>query len=230
MEPVENLRQGAAVVFRRSERARNYGMRLDAEGTVVVTIPRRGTEAGARQFVERHGDWLERARARFFREPRMEREWRVGAKILWRGSLSELIAGRTEPDAAICLGSDVFRVPSLEGNLRAVLEKHFLRVAKIELPARAWELAAAAGCRLKSVSVRNQRSRWGSCSGSGLVSLNWRLVMLPEFARDYVICHELAHLREMNHSARFWAEVERLFPKWREAERVLKERRQLVGL
>ena len=76
------------------------------------------------------------------------------------------------------------------------------------------------------MSVRNQRSRWGSCSVNGTISLNWRLVQTPEFVRDYIIYHELMHLREMNHSARFWARVEEVCPPWREAEHWLKR----VGL
>ena len=72
------------------------------------------------------------------------------------------------------------------------------------------------------MTVRNQRSRWGSCSRRGTISLNWRLVQTPDLVRDYIIHHELMHLREMNHSARFWARVEEVCPGWREAERWLK--------
>ena len=104
------------------------------------------------------------------------------------------------------------------------------KMAKIELPARTWELAAEKGADVKQVTVRNQRSRWGSCSAGGTVSLNWRLVQAPESVRDYIICHELAHLRQMNHSDRFWAQVEAYFPAWREAEHWLKRHGSLLGL
>jgi predicted metal-dependent hydrolase len=124
----------------------------------------------------------------------------------------------------------VFPLRSLEGDLRAPLEAHFARRAKIELPARTWELAAETGAGVKHVTVRNQRSRWGSCSANGTISLNWRLVQTPEHVRDYIIYHEIAHLREMNHSDRFWARVEELCPAWREAERWLKQNGSLLGL
>lgn len=130
----------------------------------------------------------------------------------------------------VCLAADVFRVTSFEGDLRPVLEKQFLRRAKIELPARAWELAAGTGANLRHVTVRNQRSRWGSCSAGGTVSLNWRLVQAPDSVRDYIIYHELMHLREMNHSDRFWARVEEVCPGWRDAEQWLKRHGSLVGL
>ncbi len=130
----------------------------------------------------------------------------------------------------VCLAADVFRVRSLEGDLRPALEAQFARRAKIELPARLWELAAATGVDLKHVAVRNQRTRWGSCSAGGTISLNWRLVQTPETVRDYILYHELMHLREMNHSARFWARVEAVCPDWREAERWLKRNGSLLGM
>ena len=77
--------------------------------------------------------------------------------------------------------------------------------------------------------MRNQRSRWGSCSRRGTISLNWRLVQTPAYVRDYLVLHELAHLKEMNHSRRFWREVERLCPGFREAERWLKQHASLLA-
>ena len=79
------------------------------------------------------------------------------------------------------------------------------------------------------MTVRNQRSRWGSCSRRGTISLNWRLIQAPVFVRDYLILHELAHLKEMNHSRRFWREVARLCPDFAQAERWLKEHASLLG-
>ena len=131
---------------------------------------------------------------------------------------------------AVCIGSDVFRVSGFSGDLRPTLESHFLRRAKIELSARAWELAAETGMDVKEVTVRNQRTRWGSCSSGGVISLNWRLIQAPLFVRDYIIFHELMHLREMNHSSRFWARVEEVCPGWRDAERWLKQNGSLLGL
>ena len=80
------------------------------------------------------------------------------------------------------------------------------------------------------VSVRNQRTRWGSCTEAGVISLNWRLVQCPEFVSDYIIYHELMHLREMNHSKRFWKAVGEVCPDWKSAEAWLKENGSLLGL
>jgi len=227
--PFEIQAPPEAIVFERSDRARNYRLTLRRDGVAVATIPARGSEREARRFVEQHRDWLERARERQRRRPRAADVWAAGARVLWRGELAEIrVAATWRP--AVCLLADVFRVPQLGGDLRAALEAQFARRARIELPARAWELAAVARVELKHVTVRNQRSRWGSCSAGGTVSLNWRLIQSPEFVRDYIIWHELMHLWEMNHSARFWARVEEVCPGWRDAELWIKRNGSLVGL
>jgi len=101
-------------------------------------------------------------------------------------------------------------------------------LAARELPPRVLALAAQHDLTVHRVTVRNQRSRWGSCSRRGTISLNWRLVQTPETVRDYIILHELAHLRQMNHSSKFWAEVERFCPAYLEAEQWLKEHRNFL--
>ena len=209
------------VVFERSPRARNYRLTLRRDGTAVATIPARGSEREAQRFVAQHREWLERARERQRKRPR-------GAEIWTPGTHVRIAAVGERPQ--VCLAADVFRVARLDGDLRPTLEAHFARRAKIELPARAWELAAVTGVDVKHVTVRNQRSRWGSCSANGTISLNWRLVQTPDFVRDYIIYHELMHLREMNHSERFWARVEEVCPHWRDAERWIKRNGALVGL
>ena len=81
---------------------------------------------------------------------------------------------------------------------------------------------------VRRVSVRNQKSRWGSCSRKGTISLNWRLVQSPPFVLDYIILHELMHLRHMNHSTRYWREVQRVCPDYQNAERWLKQNAALL--
>jgi len=218
------------LVFKRSAKARNYRLTLRKDGVAVATIPVRGTERDARAFVAQHADWLVRARERQSRKPRAAHVWALGTTVLWRGEMLEVRKAVEGERPCVCLGADVFRVARLEGDLRPTLEAHFLRRAKIELPGRTWELAAETGMAVREVAVRNQRTRWGSCTTAGVISLNWRLVQAPEMVRDYVIYHELMHLREMNHSERFWRRVEEVCPDWREAERWLKRNGSLLGL
>ena len=218
------------IILLRSPRARNYRLTLRRDGTAVATFPARGSVKEARRFVEQHRDWLRRARERQRRLPRAAPTWELGARILWRGTLTEIRLAAAGPPPTVCLAADLFRVATTADDLRPALEVQFSRRAKIELPARAWELAAGTGVGLKYVSVRNQRTRWGSCSATGTISLNWRLIQTPEKVRDYIIYHELMHLREMNHSTRFWARVNEVCPRWREAEGWIKQNGSLLGL
>lgn len=218
------------IVFERSAKATRYRLTLRKDGTAVAIIPLRGTEREARAFVEEHREWLERARERQKHKPRGADVWTLGTHVLWRGEMNEIRKAVEGERPQVCIASDVFRVLKLEGDLRPTLEAHFLRLSKAELPARTWELAAVTGMEVTTVSVRNQRTRWGSCSSDGGISLNWRLIQTPEFVRDYIIFHELMHLKEMNHSDRFWARVEEVCPTWREAELWLKRNGSLLGL
>jgi predicted metal-dependent hydrolase len=218
------------LVFVRSLRAHHYRLTLRRDGVAVATIPARGSVREAHRFVAEQRDWLDRARARQARQPRAAEIWRPGTSVLWRGALTEIRLGGSEAKPAVCLAADVFRVAGGDRDLRPTLEAQFARRARIELPGRAWELAAATGVDVKQVVVRNQRSRWGSCSAAGTISLNWRLVQTPDSVRDYIIYHELMHLREMNHSDRFWQRVAEVCPGWRDAERWLKRNGSLLGL
>ena len=89
--------------------------------------------------------------------------------------------------------------------------------AKRELPERLLQLAQQFGLRVSRVSVRNQQSRWGSCSPSGHICLNWRLVTMPDWIRDYVIIHELMHLKRLDHSPKFWKLVAAACPEYQDA-------------
>jgi len=103
------------------------------------------------------------------------------------------------------------------------VERDLRSRAKRALPARVSELAAQHGLTVARVSVRNQRWRWGSCSRAGHICLNWRLMTMPEWVRDYVIIHELMHLKRMDHSPRFWKLVARVCPDYQNARRWLRQ-------
>jgi predicted metal-dependent hydrolase len=124
---------------------------------------------------------------------------------------------------SVRLGNELIPVSDLTTDLRSAIETHLRTLAAKELPARTLEFAALHHLCVSRVTVRAQRSRWGSCSSKGVISLNWRLIQTPPFVCDYIILHELMHLRQMNHSARFWKEVERACPDYGRAKTWLKE-------
>jgi len=123
----------------------------------------------------------------------------------------------------IRVGGELISIVDPTADLRPAIERHLRALAAKELPTRTFEFAALHKLSVSRVTIRAQRSRWGSCSFKGVISLNWRLIQTPPFVRDYIILHELMHLRQMNHSARFWREVERVCPDFRTAKRWLKE-------
>jgi predicted metal-dependent hydrolase len=107
--------------------------------------------------------------------------------------------------------------PAREETLDADAAQALRAQALAELPPRLLELAGQHGLTVARVSVRNQRWRWGSCSPNGHICLNWRLVQMPPWVRDYVMIHELMHLKRMDHSRKFWKLVERACPSYLEA-------------
>ncbi len=225
---VEQVTVGARqipLMMVRHPRARRYLLRLRADGTARVTIPRGGSIGAAREFVLRSTSWLEQQLQQMESRPQKNHTWMVGSEILFRGESARLETG--EPGWIRFSGETLKANP--ETNLRPLIEWHLRQLATAELPPRLLALAARHGLTVRRVTVRNQRTRWGSCSRRGTISLNWRLIQTPAFVQDYIFLHELAHLLEMNHSERFWQQVERLCPDYRTAERWLKQNRSLLG-
>lgn len=218
------------IVFVRNLRAKHYRLTLRRDGTPVATIPAGGSARQAQAFVKEHTTWLRREHARHQQRPRMADEWTIGTRIMWRGEMLEIrrVVSGDRPEVA--LGAETFRVAELWRDLRPTLEGAFKSRARIELTARTWELAAKTGMAVKRVTIRNQRTRWGSCTQGGVISLNWRLILAPESVSDYVIYHELMHLREMNHSRRFWQAVAEVCPDYQKAETWLDAHGAFLGL
>jgi hypothetical protein len=215
--------------FVRNRRARRYILRLRPDGAARVTVPRGGSLAEAKRFAERNIAWLEQQLLRQAMQPRQPLPWPLGTEIFFRGQGVRLEPGENGEAGVIRLGGAIVAIADAGGDLRPAVERHLRHLAAQELPARVFELAAPHHLPVRRVTVRNQRSRWGSCSRRGTISLNWRLVQTPPFVRDYLVLHELAHLKEMNHSRRFWSEVARLCPDFREAERWLKQHSNLLA-
>jgi hypothetical protein len=208
----------------RNSRARRYILRVRRDGLPLLVIPRGGTLEHGLEFARRHSAWLEKQLAK----PRSDRRLRVGSTLWLRGELVPIMSGTDSRQ--VQAGPIAFRVRDVSADdLRPEIERQLRRVAASELMERTRELAAEAGRSVARVTVRSQRTRWGSCSRRGNLSLNWRLIQCPDFVRDYIILHELAHLKEMNHSRRFWAEVERLCPDFRRAEQWLRKHASLLA-
>lgn len=216
------------LALNRNVRARRYILRLGRNGQASVTIPRWGSAAEARRFAERNSAWLERQLERLASLPERPKEWFLGTELLLRGELVRIEACVNGEKGLVRVGSQTIRVPDATADLRVAVEGYLWDLARQELPPKVLEYAGVHGLQVGRIAVRNQRSRWGSCSRHGTISLNWRLVQVPPLASNYIIVHELMHLRQMNHSALFWREVERAFPDYQLAERWLREHSSLL--
>ncbi len=218
--------QAVPVTFTRSQRARRYILRLKTDGTARVTVPWRGSLAEGRRFAERQTAWLERQLLRLAARPVLPTDWRVGGTVHYRGE--QVLLEAHASGRVVRFADQSVRVTDAAGDVRPAIEKHLRKRAACELPPRVLELAALHAVAIRRVSVRNQRSRWGSCSRTGTISLNWRLIQTPDSVRDYIILHELMHVRQMNHSARFWREVAAVCPAFEEAELWIKRHSALL--
>ncbi len=195
-----------SVVLRRSARARRFSLRVSrADGAVVLTLPNRAPMAEARAFAVSQTEWLRAALARL----PVARHPAFGATFPFEGvelrlEAAAVRAPRPEPGRLL--------LPPGEERLPARLEAFLKHCARIRLQAATERHAAALGRPFRRITLRDTRSRWGSCAVDGSLSYSWRLIMAPPEVLDYVAAHEVAHLAEMNHSPAFWAVVARLCP------------------
>ena len=216
------------MVLVRNPRARRYVLRLRPDGAARVTVPRGGSESEARRFAQRNSTWLEQQLQRSLDRPTGREMWHTGTQFYFRGELVKIEAGINAESNFVRFGSEQIKALQPALDWRPAIEKHLWQLAAKELPSKVSEYAAIHQLSVNRVTVRNQKSRWGSCSRRGTISLNWRLIQTPEFVRDYIILHELMHLRQMNHSARYWQEVERVCPDYQVAEKWLKQHSHLL--
>jgi predicted metal-dependent hydrolase len=200
------------VRLRRHRQARRYTLRIHAaDREVVLTMPPRGSVKQAREFAQKHGGWIA---ARLRRLPESV-PFRHGSVVPVRG-VSHRIDHRhgargtawlenhgSEPSLCVAGG-----VPHLARRVHDFLK----REARRDLDVASRKAAKAFGVEIKRISVRDQSSRWGSCSSNGVLSYSWRLILAPPFVLEYLAVHEVAHLIEMNHSRRFWRLVDSVCP------------------
>jgi len=218
------------VLYRRHARAKNYVMRLRADRTVVITLPRGGTVKFARQFAHSRKEWLENQWEMLDKRNVLPQAMTPGMEILLHGQPTLLRLVTLEKGWELHFDTQHIPIESPDINLRPLVETRLNEMARQELHDCVMQLAQRHGmAALRKVVVRNQKSRWGSCSHNGTISLNWRLVQVPPAVRDYIIIHELMHLRELNHSPRFWSQVSKACPDYRQSEAWLKENSGRVG-
>lgn len=229
MEPTFITLEGRSIpiTVRRHARARRISLRLsECRDSIFLTLPRRAKLETGLRFIERHKEWVLKnlkEKQRDFLEDGAEFTL-LGApcvlrRIEGRGTahLIQMMDGRQEMRV---YGGEAF----ITRRTRDFIKKEFLSYCTTE----ASRIAASLDKQVRRVTLRDMRSRWGSCSSRGILTFNWRLAFAPRFVTDYLIAHEVTHLVDMTHGKRFWNHVERLCPQTRQAKAWLKSEGHLL--
>jgi predicted metal-dependent hydrolase len=203
---------------RRSERARRVRVTVDAARGVEVVLPRRAPEREAAAAIRELRPWIER-RVRELDRARAVVAQR-GSTVPYLGTTLRLVeqAGR----ARVHRRDDELLIPADPDSARAAIERWYRRAAHDEIARRLDEACAATGASYARLVIRGQRTRWASCSRTGTMSFNWRLLLAPEPILGYVVWHEVCHLHVMDHSPRFWALLGSHWPEYPEHRRWLR--------
>ncbi len=212
--------ESVPVLVRLNPRARRITMRVSpVSGEVTVTAPSRVGRAAALHFVRGEFAWVSRQRAATLKPIALA----PGALVPFRGEPHRIRAATARGPAPVWRdGNEIFVSGRAEHAARRLTD-FFKREAKQAFETSALAFGEQLGVKPSRITVRDTASRWGSCSSARSLSFSWRLIFAPDYVRDYVVAHEAAHLKEMNHGPDFWAHVEGLTPHARKARKWLRE-------
>jgi predicted metal-dependent hydrolase len=208
------VKQGSqvfAIRLRRHRRARRYTLRIHpTDREAILTMPPRGTIMEAKDFAQLHGGWIA---ARLGRLPKAA-PFQAGTVIPLRGVPHRIVHRAGERGTVWTetrdSGEKILCVAGGTDHMDRRVHDFLKREARKDLHKASLAYAADLGVRVRRVSIRDQSSRWGSCTSAGSLSYSWRLILAPPYVLDYLAAHEVAHLVEMNHSPRFWRVVGRI--------------------
>ena len=214
----------------RSKR-RSIALIIERDGSLVVRAPLQTSDETIRHLVESKADWIKatQEKARRLGPAPVRKKFVEGEEFWYLGQAYrlEIVKGR---ETALHL-EDCFKMsPMTRPKARLAFEDWYKKQARAIIPGRVSRLAATHGFEFQRIRVTSARTRWGSCSTRGTLSFTWRLVMAPEDMIDYVIVHELVHLRIHNHSREFWTQVGLLMPDYKEKRLWLKKNASFLTL
>lgn len=220
-------------VIRRRKNQKYINLRITLEGEVLVSAPYGVSMQRITESLRRKEQWIEK---NLVRVAAGRSQYDPMQNLYFGGELYSVDVVhdprrkrtvRVDPaERRIGLRTD----DTSRENVLAILEHHLGRAAKRHFLERVAQLSKLTGISYERLFIRNQRTRWGSSSGRGNISINWRAIMLPPPVQDYLVIHELAHQVHLNHSKAFWAVVERYFPDYRAANKWLRDHSLLISL
>ena len=213
--------------IRRSLRASRIRLEVKPESGLTVVLPRRYRFGDIIEFIQSKSAWVLNCLDKCSRQQIVFRvkDARDGGNIPYLGrEIALSIKPSAEQSAWLSFEGDrlLLGMGKREDGIASVLEEWYRSGAASLFQTKLKSFGSLMGIPFRRLSIRGQKTRWGSCSRNGTVSLNWKLMFLPEPVIDYVIVHELAHIREMNHSAKFWGIVQNFCPDYKRYRRYLK--------
>lgn len=223
---------GRAVELRRSDRRKTIGIEVSREGEVIVRAPVGTPERNISDVIARREPWIAKSLAEWkalnAHAPQMRFESGESIWFLGKPYPLEIVE---EQRASLTFDGSKF---TLREDMRHAAEMHFRRFFRQQgtrlLPDRLNELSRLAGEGPTGLRILDLGGRWGSCSSKGVINLHWKALMAPWMCVDYLLAHEIAHLKFKDHSQAFWREVEKTMPEYRKAEKWLRENGARLGL
>lgn len=205
------------LVLRRSARAKRISLRISQlDGRVTLTLPKRLAEGEALAFARSKEGWIRKHLA----ARGVDVAVGLGAQVPVGGHVLEVVAGAGR---RVQIGEAQIAVPGPADRVGVRLGAYLREVARDRLAGACDDYAARLGKPYARITLRDTRSRWGSCTSDGGLMFSWRLIMTPPEVLDYVAAHEVAHLAQMNHSPAFWAEVARIYGPYAAPRRWLRQ-------
>ena len=223
---VLTLSNGETIPYLLEHRARRtVGLKITAEG-LIVHAPKCIFAFQLNQILQEKSNWI-LTKLKHRAATQVEKiEWIDGEHLLYLGQDIQLNIVPSQTNKTLAFAANILSIATPTPNNHALISRKVIQwyknQAALDFSRRLEILAAKLAVTTPPLTLSNAQSRWGSCSSRGEVRLNWRLLQAPPHIINYVICHELAHLKQMNHSAKFWAVVESLFPNYKAAEKELK--------
>lgn len=217
-------------ILKKNPRSRSLRLRISSTGEAVVTAHPLTPNKMIESFVLEHQAWIEQQQHKIRTELSSlteirEELWYRGERLPFRLQVNQ----QKKPKVTLDGGKIVVYSKSEDHqSIRIQLTKWYREQAEKYLPPKTLQLAEKTMNLPVNVSLRDQKTRWGSCSSRRTISLNWRLILVPEWVSEYIIFHELAHLRQMNHSKAFWLQVSTYCPDYKKAEKWLKTHHSLL--
>jgi hypothetical protein len=213
----------------RSKR-RTIALIIERDGSFTVRAPLRAPNAAIETFIQQKADWITRTREKIKNvQPVLAKQYADGEKFLFLGSSFDLkLVGLQKPWLRFENGFTLHRAVQEKGE--QVFTRWYKERAFEIISERVKQYSQKYNFTPKQVKISSAKTRWGSCSPNGTLNFTWRLVMAPLEVIDYVVVHELTHLRVKNHSSKFWKAVESIYPEYKKQRKWLKENGEKLNL